>query len=115
MMSSGRQTPARWSARPSSTHSGTPWRMMPRGMMSNSKMCVSSWVIRRYSPSGSSSIGSTMRLRAGSANAPTPSGLAPGNTFCCSNSLWVLKTISGTAKARSCRSRALTSWYALSA
>ena len=36
--------------------------------MSNSKMCVSSCVIRRYSASSGSSIGSTMRSRYGSAN-----------------------------------------------
>ena len=50
---------------------------MPRGMMSNSKTCVSSCVISRYSWSGGSSIGSTIRLRSGSANASTPSGSSP--------------------------------------
>ena len=40
------------SARPSSTQSGTVFRIIERGMMSNSKIWVSSCVIRRYRPSG---------------------------------------------------------------
>ena len=84
-------------------------------MMSNSKMCVSSWTMRPYSWSGGSSSGSTIRLRDGSAKAATPSWAAPGMTFCCSNSLCVLNTISGTLKARSCFRSLLTCWYALSA
>ena len=82
-------------------------------MMSNSKMCVSSCAMRPYSRSGGSSIGSSMRSRYGSANAPTPSCAAPGATFCCSNSLCVLNRISGTLNERSCFRSALTCWYAL--
>ena len=41
-------------------------------------------------------MGSSMRLRSPSANASTPSGAAPGMTFSCSNSLCVLKMMSGT-------------------
>ena len=84
-------------------------------MMSNSKMCVSSCVISRYSMSGGSSTGSSMRLRVGSANAATPSLTAPGMTFCCWNSACVLKISSGILKARSCFSSEDSFWYALSA
>jgi hypothetical protein len=56
-----------------------------------------------------------MRSRYGSANAPTPSWAAPGMTFCSWNSLLVLKTMSGTLKARSCFRSAEICWYALSA
>ena len=77
-------------------------------MMSNSKMCVSSCVISRKRLSGGSSIGRAMRFRYGSANAATPSGTVPGMMFCCSNSLCVLNTTSGTGNARSCFRSALT-------
>jgi hypothetical protein len=36
-------------------------------------------------------------------------------TFCCWNSLLVLKMMSGTLNARSCFKSALICWYALSA
>lgn len=113
--SSGRQMPAMKSARPSSTHKGTFRRISDRGMMSNSKMCVISWVISRYSWSGGSSIGSTSRSREGSAKAATPSGMSPWMMFCCWNSDCVLNSTIGTLCARSCFRSELICWYALSA
>ena len=50
------------------------------------KMWVSSWAIRFWSLSSGRSIGRTIRFRAGSANAPTPSGMKFRMTLFCSNS-----------------------------
>ncbi|PYQ47177.1 MAG: hypothetical protein DMF78_24425 [Acidobacteria bacterium] len=61
-----------------------------RGMRSNSKMCVSSCVMRPCRRSGASSMGMTIRPRTGSAKARTPSGTMSGKRLVCSNSEWVL-------------------------
>ena len=63
---------------------------IPRGIRSNAKAWVISWVIRPCRRSGGSSIGSTMRFLTGSVKAATPSGTKAGNRFVCSNSEWVL-------------------------
>ena len=53
------------------------------------KMWVSSWAMRFWSFSSGRSIGRTIRLRAGSAKAPTPSGMKFRMMLFCSNSAWV--------------------------
>ena len=62
---------------------------LPPKKISNWKTCVSSWAISCWSSSSGRSIGSTMRLRVGSAKAPTPSGMKPESVLVCSNSEWV--------------------------
>ena len=61
----------------------------PPKRISYSKMWVSSCWMRPWSFSSGMSIGRTIRLRAGSANAPTPSGMKFRMTLFCSNSAWV--------------------------
>ena len=56
-----------------------PWKSS-----SYSKMCVSSWRTSWRSFSSVVSMGSTMRLRVGSAKAPTPSGMKFRSTLVCS-------------------------------
>ena len=61
---------------------------LPPKRISNWKTCVSSWAISCWSFSSVMSIGSTIRLRDGSANAPTPSGMKFRIVFVCSKSAW---------------------------
>ncbi len=61
-----------------------PWKRI-----SYSKMCVSSCWTSCSSFSSLVSIGITIRLRVGSANAPTPSGMKFRSTLVCSNAEWV--------------------------
>ena len=62
---------------------------LPWNRISNWKTWVSSCWMSCWSSSSGRSTGSTMRLRAGTANAPTPSGMNSAMTLVCSNSAWV--------------------------
>jgi hypothetical protein len=80
-------------ASPSMSHVGglavTVLPSFPWKSTSYSKMCVSSCWTSCSSFSSVVSIGRTMRFFAGSANAPTPSGMKFKSTFVCSKAEWV--------------------------
>ncbi|PYQ07778.1 MAG: hypothetical protein DMF82_03020 [Acidobacteria bacterium] len=86
-----------------------------RGIRSNSKTWVSSWVMRPCSRSGGSSMGTTIRSRDGSVKAATPSGTKPPKRLVCSNSECVLYRMIGIGKLISCLRSDEIFWYPLSA